>query len=381
MNRIVRELSDMPPIEKASIKVGNKIDSVSVDRLHQLLQSYRDCVAFGLVEIGCLKGIKMKIELIDEKPVVYRPYRLSYVERGQVQEIVNELLENGIIQESSSNYSSPILMVKKKSGEQRLCVDYRALNNKTKKDCFPLPLIDDQLTNLSGNTIFTTLDLASGYYQIPMSKESQHLTAFITPDGHYEFTRMPFGLANAPAVFQKVINNILGSKRFESALAYLDDILVPSMNLEQGFKRLEDVLKLLRESGLTLNLAKCRFFESSINYLGYEISAKGVQPNESKSLAVKEFPVPKNVHEVRQFLGLAGYFRRFVRSFGEIARPLTNLLKKDFTFKWTESESQAFDQLKNKLLERPILALYNPKLNTELHTDASALGVGGILLQ
>lgn len=211
---------------------------------------------------------------------------------------VEELLQNDIIQESNSDFASPILMVKKKTGEQRLCVDFRALNNKTKKDCFPLPLIEDQLNNLSGNRYFTSLDLSSGYYHIPMAQKSRQYTGFVTPDGHYEFKRMPFGLANAPAVFQRLINQMLGSKRFDTALAYLDDILVPSASIQQGFQRLEEVLKLLREYGLTLKLSKCRFFDNNINYLGYEISFDGIRLDEHKILAVKEFSIPSNVHEV-----------------------------------------------------------------------------------
>lgn len=381
VNRIVKDVSTLEPLQKSDIKVGENVDDKVVDRLFSLLQSYRDCFALDLSEVGCAKDVSMTIDLVDDRPVVYRPYRLSYSEREQVRTIVQDLLDNDIIQESSSDYASPILMVKKKTGEQRLCVDFRAVNSKTRKDCFPLPLIEDQLTNLSGNAFFTTLDLASGYYQVPMSEESRRITAFVTPDGHYEFKRMPFGLANAPAVFQKLINKMLGAKRFESALAYLDDILVPSKDLEQGFTRLEEVLKLLRHNGLTLKLSKCRFFDNTINYLGYEISSSGVRPDETKIAAVKDFPVPKSVHEVRQFLGLASYFRKFIRNFGEIARLLTNLLKKDVPFCWSGVESHAFALLKEKLIERPILSLYDPKLETELHTDASSLGVGGILLQ
>lgn len=381
VNRVMTDLPSLEPLVKSDIKVGKNIDEKNIDRLYELLQSYRDCFAMNLSEIGCMKNVEMTIELTDDRPVVYRPYRLSFTEKEQVREIINELIENDVIQESNSDFASPILMVQKKTGEQRLCVDYRALNNKTKKDCFPLPLIDDQLVNLSGNSFFTTLDLASGYYQVPMADDSRRYTGFVTPDGHFEFKRMPFGLANAPAVFQRAINKMLGAKRFESALAYLDDILVPSVDLEQGFARLEDVLMLLRENGLTLKLSKCKFFDNTINYLGYEISAGGIRPNEQKILAVKDFPLPRNIHEVRQFLGLTGYFRRFIRGYGEIARPLTTLLKKDHQFQWTTLENKAFTDLKEKLIERPILALYNPKLETELHTDASALGIGGILLQ
>lgn len=382
VNRISENSTlSLEPLERTNIQIGEDLISSDKNRLYTLLQKYRDCFATNMKEVGCVKDFEMKINLTDNRPVVYRPYRLSFSERLQVREIVDELLDTDIIQESSSDYASPILMVRKKSGEQRLCVDFRALNNKTIKDRFPLPLIEDQLINLSGNQFFTTLDLASGYYQIPMSRESRHLTGFITPDGHYEFKRMPFGLANAPAVFQRMINKILGNRRFDYALAYLDDLLIPSVTIEQGFERLEEILKLLREFGLTLKLTKCRFFDMTISYLGYEISAKGVKPGEAKVLAVKEFPCPCSIHEVRQFLGLTGYFRKFIKGYGEIAQPLTNLLKKNVAWHWGSDQQTAFNSLKESLLTRQVLALYDPQLETELHTDASALGIGGILMQ
>ncbi|KAJ2949128.1 hypothetical protein O0L34_g6069 [Tuta absoluta] len=381
VNRVKLDDPSVEPLDKNEIKTGPAFDDKQKDRLYTLLQNYRDCFATKLSEVGCVAGFKMKIDLVDNKPIVYRPYRLSFFEREQVRETIDELLRNDIIQESTSDYASPILMVKKKTGEMRLCVDFRALNNKTVKDRFPLPLIDDQVSNLSGNNFFTTLDLASGYYQIQMAEESQHLTGFVTPDGHYEFKRMPFGLANAPAVFQRLINKILGNRRFEYALAYLDDVLIPARDVEEMFQRLEEVLKLFRVYGLTLKLSKCRFFDTTVNYLGYDISSQGIQPSEAKVLAVKEFPAPQNVHEVRQFLGLTGYFRKFIKGYGEIARPLTSLLKKETAWQWSDLQKQAFNLLKESLVSRPVLALYDATLETELHTDASSLGVGSILMQ
>lgn len=370
-----------PPLDKSDIIVGEWAHADLREKLYQLLQKYRSCFATNLSELGCARGSVMDIAVHDNTPVVYRPYRLSHCERQKVRAMVDELIDNDIVQESSSNYASPILLVKKKNGESRLCVDYRCLNSKTIKDKYPLPLIDDQLSNLSGNKYFITLDLASGYYQIPMGEGSRHLTAFVTPDGHYEFKRMPFGLANAPAIFQKMMNQILGSRRFKSALAYMDDLLIPSASIEEGFQRLEDVLIILQEAGLTLKLSKCSFFDTSIEYLGYEISCEGIKPSQRKISAVQNFPVPRNVHEVRQFLGLASYFRRFVKGFGEIARPLTTLLKKDAQWQWSNEAFQSFETLKRCLIERPLLALYNPELDTEVHTDASSLGLGGILMQ
>ncbi|CAK1603777.1 unnamed protein product [Parnassius mnemosyne] len=381
INQIFKDPSKLAPLDKNDIKTGPDLDNHLLDKLYLLLQSYRDCFATCLGEIGCVDEVKIKIDLIDNRPIVYRPYRLSHHERQQVRETVDELLQNDIIQESNSDYASPILMVKKKTGEQRLCVDFRALNNKTIKDRFPLPLIEDQISNLSGNCFFTTLDLASGYYQISVAEECRHLTGFVTPDGHYEFKRMPFGLANAPAVFQRMINKILGNRRFEYALAYLDDVLIPSKSVDEMFQRLEELLRLFRQYGLTLKLTKCRFFEKTVNYLGYDISVNGIQPGKARVLAVKEFPTPSNVHEVRQFLGLTGYFRKFIKGYGEVARPLTSLLRKEASWKWSNAENAAFLFLKEKLIELPVLALYDPTLETEVHTDASSLGVGGILLQ
>lgn len=374
-------LKEYVPIDKSEINVGDGVDEETMTRLYKLLTEYRQCFAQNLSELGCVRNAEMNIELLDKAPVVYRPYRLSHHERLKVRDMVDELLKNDIVQESESNYASPIIIVKKKNGESRLCVDYRALNNKTVKDKYPLPLIEDQISNLSGKKFFITLDLASGYYQVPMGEESRRFTAFITPDGHYEFKRMPFGLANAPAVFQRIMNRLLGSRRFDSAHAYMDDLLIPSATIDEGFEKLEDILKLLQDAGLTLKLEKCRFFDKKIEYLGYEVSSDGIKPGERKTIAVKEFPTPNNTHELRQFLGLASYFRKFVKGFGEVARPLTKLLKKDSQWSWGEEQIKAFATLKTKLIERPILALFDPKLKTELHTDASSLGLGGILMQ
>lgn len=262
-----------------------------------------------------------------------------------------------------------------------MCIDYRAINRKTLKDKYPLPRIDDLLDSLKGSCYFTTLDMASGYHQIPIEEDSIQKTAFVTPDGHYEFMRMPFGLVNAPAVFQRTINQILGPLRFETAMAYLDDVLIPSASIAEGIQRLKCVLELFRTAGLTLRLNKCNFLQENIEYLGHEISSAGIRPGIGKIRAVSEFPRPNSVHDVRRFLGLASYFRKFIEGFATIARPVSSLTKKDITFGWGDHQETAFTTLKTKLVERPVLAIYNRDASTEVHCDASQIGLGSILLQ
>lgn len=363
------------------LNIGINLNEDNKCKLIALVNEYRDCFAKTLPELGCTNVTTMDIELKDSNPVVYRPYRLSHAERAEVRSMVDDLLQNEIIRESSSSYASPIIIVKKKTGDKRLCVDYRALNNKTVKQHYPIPRIEDQIDRLAGNIYFSALDLASGYYQIPIAEESKHKTAFVTPDGQFEFNRMPFGLANAPAVFQRAINMVLGNVRFDSALAYMDDILVPSNSFEQGLERLRTIFEKLRQSGLTLKPQKCYFFKEEVDYLGFEVSGAGIKPGMRKVEAVRNFPTPKDVHNVRQIVGLASFFRRFIKGFAKIVRPLTKLLKKDAVWEWREEQEHAFTEIKNILASRPVLALYNPTAETQIHTDASKHGVGGVLLQ
>lgn len=349
--------------------------------LKDVLTEYRDCFSSSLKDLGYTNATKMTIDLEDSQPVVYRPYRMSHSERSLVRDMVDDMLSSGIVRESSSPYASPIVLVKKKTGEKRLCVDYRALNRKTKKDHYPLPRIEDQLDLLAGNKLFTSLDLASGYYQIPIDEDSRLKTAFVTPDGQYEYNRMPFGLVNAPSVFQRTINKILAEAKIKYALVYMDDILIPSKDIDEGLLRLKEVLDLLRKGGLTLKMSKCNFFYENIDFLGFEVSASGIRPGSKKSEAVSKFPSPRNQHELRQFLGLSGFFRRFIKDYALIAAPLSELLKKDREWIWRDVEEKSFSRIKNLLVERPVLSLYNPSAETHLHTDASKKGLAGILLQ
>lgn len=380
-NNLNSDTTSNPDITIGMLNIGSDLTRDQRQQLLSLVNEFRDCFALDLCELGTTNLTEMHIQLNDNSPVSYKPYRLPYSERAVVRDLINDLLDTKIIQESNSSYASPIVLIKKKNGEYRLCVDYRALNKKIVKDSYPMPVIDDQLDRLSGKLYFTSLDLKSGYYQIPMAEGSRHLTAFVTPDGHYEYTRMPFGLVNAPAVFQHMINKALGRDRYDLAIPYMDDILSPASSINEGLIKLRKIFVSLRNAKLTLNINKCYFFKKKLDYLGYEVSNEGLRPGARKIEAVSVFPTPTNVHQVRQFVGLASFFRRFIPGFATVVKPLTKLTKSDVPWMWEQEQISAFENIKSKLVERPILALYNPTYLTEVHCDASKLGVGGMLLQ
>ncbi|XP_076642233.1 uncharacterized protein LOC143353023 [Halictus rubicundus] len=291
--------------------------------------------------------IKMNIVLTDNIPVYQRPRRLSPPEKEEVNAQIDEWLENKIIQRSQSDYASPIVLVKKKNGSTRLCIDYRRLNNKIVKDRYPLPLIEDHLDRLQDARIFSTLDLKNGFFRVEIEKNSRKYTTFVTPDGQYEFLRVPFGLCNSPSVFQRYINAIFQELIAKGlVLVYMDDLVVPSRDCEDGLHNLEIVLKTASEYGLRINWEKCQFIQTRIEYLGYIIENGTIRPSDHKTSAVMKFPKPSNVKSVQSFLGLTGYFRKFISQYSIIARPLTNLLKKNTSFYFGLEEERAFDSLK-----------------------------------
>ncbi|CAK1595379.1 unnamed protein product [Parnassius mnemosyne] len=351
------------------------------DEIVRLFSKYRQCIASNINQLGTVLGHEMEINLLHSKPVQFRPYRASYSDREIIRSLVNELLENCIIRESNSAYASPALLVNKKNGEKRLCIDYRALNKITIKDKYPMPRIEDLIDRLQGCRFFTSLDLKSGYYQIKMKEDSVHKTAFITEDGHYEFLRLPFGLAGAPSCFQQMMNRVLGNLRFEKIILYLDDILIVSQTEVENLELLEKVLQIFKENGLTLNLKKCHFLKTDIEFLGYRINSEGIKPSEGKVNAVKDFPIPKSVHQVRQFLGLISYFRKFIKHCAILSSPLTKLLKKNVPWVWKTEHDRAFMTLKDALISDNILTLFDPTKECVLYTDASRDGIAGILMQ
>jgi hypothetical protein len=345
-----------------------------------LLEEFSEMFTEGN-RVRCITTAEMTIRLKDDSVITYHPYRLSVAEKEKLRAIIKDLISNKIIRESDSPFASPVLLVKKKDGSDRLCVDFRALNRITIKDRYPLPLINDQLDRLGKGKYYTILDMAAGFHQIPIAKDSISKTGFVTPDGHYEYLKMPFGLANAPAVFQRAVNQALGSLKDTRALVYLDDILIPSSTVEEGLESLRLVLVALSAAGFSLNLKKCRFFELQIEYLGRSVSSEGIRPSQSKITALTMAPVPISVRQVRQFMGLASYFRKFVPEFASRTACITRLTKKGTPWEWTDKQDRAREYIIEHLSKRPLLAIFDPNLPTELHTDASAIGLGAILFQ
>ncbi|CAF4831682.1 unnamed protein product [Pieris macdunnoughi] len=325
---------------------------------------------------------KMHISLMNDVPIAYHPYRLSYPEKLKVREICQDLLDKKIIRESDSEYASPIILVKKKDGSDRMCVDFRALNRITVKDRYPLPLIDDHIDRLGCSRFFSSLDMASGFHQIPIDESSIHKTGFVTPEAHYEYLKMPYGLCNSPTVYQRIINNTL--RKFIEAgnvLVYIDDVLIVSMSIDDGISLLCDVLKTLTEAGFSVNLRKCCFLTTKIEYLGRVISHGQVRPSLHKIEALVNSPTPTNVKQVRQFLGLAGYFRRYIEGYATKTACISRLTKKVVKFEWGPEQDQVRRELLKQLTSEPILAIFDPCLPTELHTDASSAGYGAVLMQ
>ena len=317
-------------------------------------------------------------------PTRVPPRRIPVHYREEVEQQIQEMLVQGIIEESCSPWMAPAVFVRKKSGEIRLCVDYRELNKKTTKDAYPLPLPDEVQDQLKGAKVFTTLDLQCGYWQMPVNSTDREKTAFCPGPGMglFQFCRMPFGLAGAPSSFQRLMNQIFRGLPFVTT--YIDDVLVHSADGEEHVDHLKQVFQRLREAGLTLRGWKCHIAMPKVVYLGHVFSASGMAPDHRKIVAVQEWPIPTNATEVRQFLGLASYYRRYIHQFADIAKPLNALTQKATAFEWTSECQDAFNSLKRKLTQAPILAypsFHQSASPFVLQTDASAVGLGAVLEQ
>ena len=372
-----------------NLDINSNLEETEKGALESLLQENQDIFACRDDELGCTDLLQHRITLSSDKPIA-QPYRR--IPPSQLQEVrdhLDDLLSRKIIVPSSSPYAAPIVVVRKKSGEIRLCCDYRKLNDVTRKDAFPLPRIEECMDALGGSKYFSTLDLASGYHQMMMHPEDEEKTAFTTPFGLYHWKRLPFGLCNAPAQFSRLMQRVMNDHLFKIMVLYLDDLLVFSPDFNSHLQRLQAIFNRLREVGIKLNPEKCSFAKSSVSFLGHILSENGVSTDPKKIEAVKNFPVPSTVKDVRAFLGLAGYYRRFVKNFAHIAKPLSELLQKTDSqarnpklgYRWNEQCLKAFDSLKIALTSAPILGYADFNQPFILEVDASNKGLGAVLSQ
>ncbi len=349
----------------------------------QIEQEYADVFRDSLPkELPPRRELDHRIELVPgSAPPNRATYRMSPKELDELRKQLNDLVEHGFIQPSKSPFGAPVLFVKKKDGSMRMCVDYRALNKITIKNKYPLPRIDELFDRLRGAKWFSSIDLYSGYHQVRIHPEDVPKTAFRTRYGHYEFCVLPFGLTNAPATFMNLMNDVLRPHLDSSVVVFIDDILIYSKTKEEHDKHVRQVLDLLRQHKLYAKRSKCKMYRQSVEFLGHVVSERGIEMDPSKVQAVSEWPVPGSAKDIRCFLGLAGYYRRFIRGFSAIAAPISELLKEEHKFEWTAQQQQSFDQLKQALTTGPVLILPDPDLPYVVCTDASGIAVGACLCQ
>ena len=382
------------PMQPLSKEVDSLVDQAALtpeekDELRGALRRWTGVFAAHDEDFGQTDAVQHQIHTGDAAPIRERHRPLPPSMYREMKLLLGDMLEKGVITESRSPWAAPIVLVRKKDGKWRFCVDYRKLNAVTHKDAFPLPRIEETLTGLSQARWFSTLDMMSGYWQVGVSPRDQEKTAFTTPLGLFEFKRMPFGLCNAPATFQRLMQQCLSNELTESLLIYLDDVIVYSPDFRSHLQHIENVFQRLAKHGLKLRLDKCRLFQREVKFLGHVVDERGVRPDADKIAAVRDWAPPSTVREVRAFLGLAGYYRRFVASFAAIARPINSLLvgitddEKSHRRKvcWSPECQAAFDALKQALTQAPILAYADYTKPFVVYTDASGHGLGAVLAQ
>jgi len=348
-------------------------------RLREFLQT--ELAAFERIQ-GPTDRVEHTIRVKTDTPIKQRYRPRNPAMQKIIDDEVQAMLRNGVIEPSTSPWSSPVVVVRKKDGRPRFCIDFRRVNEVTERDAYPLPQINATLDKLRGARYLTTLDLQQGYWQIPLAPESRAVTAFTVPGrGLMQFRVMPFGLHSAPATFQRLLDTILGPELEPHVFAYLDDIIIASPTFEDHLRHLREVFRRLKDAHLRLNPEKCRFCVPELKYLGHIVNRQGVRTDPEKIKAIGQWPTPSTVRQIRQFVGLASWYRRFIPDFSATAAPLTNLTKKNARWRWGTEEEQAFRALKKALSSAPILACPDFDRQFVIQTDASTTGLGAVLTQ
>ena len=328
------------------------------------------------------REVDLSIEVVQgTTPISRAPYRMAPTELKELKTQLQELLDKGFVRPSVSPWGAPILFVKKKDGTLRMCIDYRQINKVTVKNKYPLPRIEDLFDQLRGASVFSKIDLRSGYYQLRVKEVDVPKTAFRTRYGHYEFLVMPFGLTNAPAAFMDLINRVFRSYLDQFVVVFIDDILVYSKDAQEHENHLRIILQTLRENQLFAKLSKCDFWLKEVSFLGHIVSAEGIRVDPVKIEAIVNWKPPRNVTKIRSFLGLAGYYQRFVQGFSVIASSLTRLLRKGVKFEWDDKCQSNFERLKEILVEAPVLIQPTSGRDYTVYSDASRIGLGCVLMQ
>lgn len=379
------------------MKISSDLSPQQLEKTKLLLQQFPEIFSTGDTDIGHSTFVKHRIELTNEIPFKQRHRTVPPAMFDEIREHLQGMLACGVIRQSHSPWASNVVLARKHDGKLRMCVDFRQLNQRTIRDSYALPRIEDILHTLSGSRYFSVLDMKSGYYQVDIEEAHKERTAFtVGPLGFFEYNRLPMGLNNSPATYQRLMEDILGDLNYKICCIYLDDIIIFASTFEQHMERLQQVFQRLKDSGLKLTPKKCAFFQPKVKYVGHVVSADGIEADPEKIEKVINWQTPKSSEEVRKFLGFAGYYRKFIKDFAKIARPLNDIMpapnsKKFRTkssksnniqkWKWEKEQEDAFQELKTRLSKPPILgyAIYN--LPFELHTDASNRGLGAVLYQ
>jgi transposase InsO family protein len=366
---------------KKALKIDPGLTEEQRSVLIELLDKYKAAFSQSPDDRGRTDLVEHRIRLNTDQPLKQPPYRVPPAKRDIIIDKVNEMKAQDVLEDSNSPFAAPVVLIRKSNGEWRFCADYRQLNSITIKDAYPLPRIDDALDALRSNAYFSKLDLVSGFWQIVVAEADREKTAIATPAGLHQFKVMPYGLTNAPATFQRLMDRVLSGLTWDRCIVYMDDIIIFGKTFEQHNLNLESVLQRIIAANLKLNMAKCEFCASEIIYLGHRITKNGIGVDPAKVEAIDRLETPTNRQKLRRFLGMATYYKRFVEHFSWIAAPLTQLTSINREYKWTPECQAAFDQLKSALKSTPLLAAPDFTKPFQLSTDASKIGIGAVLEQ